>query len=78
MEGILTEILTLMVSGITTLGTGIGEGMNSFVGSAFIETAGEVMKLTLMGGLVAIFAGVSLSTNLSERIFHFFCSFGRH
>ena len=80
MEAILTEILQLMVSGITTLGTGIGEGMNVFITSAFIQQAveGGAMTLTVLGGLVAIFAGIGLSTNLTEKIFHFFCSFGRH
>lgn len=78
MEGILTEILQLMTSGITTLGTGIGDGMNSFITSAFIDQSAEAMKLTVLGGLVAIFAGIGLATGLTQKIFHFFCSFGRH
>lgn len=80
MEGILTQILELMTSGIVTLGNGIGEGMNSYITSAFIEQSAEggAMTLTVLGGLIAIFAGIGLSIGLTKKIFHFFCSFGRH
>lgn len=81
MEGILTQILELMTSGIVTLGTGIGEGMNSYITSAFIEQAAEggAMTLTVLGGCCAIFAGIALSVNLTSKIFGFFTSFGaRH
>lgn len=77
MEAILTEILNLMVSGITTLGTGIGEGMNSYILSAFIDQSADTMKLTVLGGLVAIFAGIGLAVGLTKLIFYFFTSFGR-
>ena len=77
MEAILTEILQLMVAGITTLGEGIGSGMNSYILSAFIDQSADTMKLTVLGGLVAIFAGIGLSVGLTKLIFHFFTSFGR-
>lgn len=77
MEAILTEILQLMTSGIITLGEGIGAGMNSTVLSAFIDQTGDTMKLTVLGGLVAIFAGIGLAVGLTKLIFHFFTSFGR-
>lgn len=79
MEAVLTEIIKIMVSGVTTLGTGVGEGMNNYITSAFIEQAaeGNAMKLTVLGGCCALFGGIALATGLTEKLFYFFTSFGR-
>lgn len=79
MEGVLTEIIEIMVSGITTLGTGVGQGMNNYITSAFINqaTEGGALTLTVLGGCCALFGGIALATGLTEKIFYFFTSFGR-
>lgn len=76
MADILQEILSLLVSGITTLATGIGSGLQSLVTSIFIDNSGETQQLTTFGGLIVIFAGISLAIGLSRWVMKFVTSLG--
>ena len=68
MSEILTQIISLLVGGITGLATGIGTGLSNLVKSIFLETseAGAVTGLSTFGGLIVVFAGVSLAIGLSR------------
>lgn len=59
MESILSEIITLLVSGITGLASGIGTGLSSLVQQIFltVSESGEVTGLSTFGGVIVIFAG---------------------
>lgn len=77
MGTILTEIITLLTSGFTTFAAGIGTGLNQYVGAMFIETGAEgAQSLTVFGGLVVIFAAISLTMGLSRWVLNFITSLG--
>lgn len=79
MTGILTEIIGLLVGGITSLATGIGSGVNSLVTSIFIDSTGSTQALSVFGGMVAVFGGIALAVGLSRWVMQFLTSLGaRH
>lgn len=78
MSSILTEIISLLVSGITGIATGIGQGLSNLVQSIFLEVgeAGTVTGLSTFGGVIVIFAGVSLAIGLSRWVVNWVTSLG--
>lgn len=80
MSAILTEIITLLTAGITQMATGIGGGLTELVKSIFLETSGSgdsaVTKLSTFGGVIIIFAGVSLAIGLSRWVVNWVTSLG--
>lgn len=78
MSNILTEFIQLLVSGITTLATGIGSGVNGFVQDLFLTvgTDGAITGLSTFGGVVAIFGGVGLAVGITTLIFNWIRSIG--
>lgn len=79
MSAILTEIISLLIGGITGIATGIGEGLSNLVQSIFVNVSesGE-MSLTTFGGLIVVFAGVSLAIGLSKFIVNWVTSLGNN
>jgi len=75
-SAILTEIISLLVAGITSLATGIGTGLKSLVEAIFLETSGNTMALSTFGGLIVVFAGISLAVGLSRWVMNFVTSLG--
>lgn len=78
MSAVLKEFITLLVSGISELATGIGSGVNGFVTDLFLKTsdAGAITGLSTFGGVVAIFGGISLATGITTLIFNWVRSIG--
>lgn len=76
MTAILTEIVGLLVGGITGLATGIGQGVSSLVSSIFIDSTGSTQALSVFGGIVCVFAGISLAVGLSRWVMQFLTSLG--
>lgn len=76
MSALLTEIISLLVGGITGIATGIGTGVQSLVSSLFITGEGSSMALSTFGGMVAIFAGIGLAVGLSRLIFNWLITLG--
>lgn len=76
MSGILTEIISLLVGGITGMATGIGQGVNELVTKIFIDTTGNTQALSVFGGLVAVFGGIALAVGLSRWAMNFLTSLG--
>ena len=76
MSGILTEIISLLVGGITGIAQGIGTGVQSLVSSLFLDTSGTGTVLSTFGGMVAIFAGIALAVGLSRLIFNWLITLG--
>lgn len=80
MTSLLTEIIQLLVGGITELGKGIGAGLNNAVTSLFLVTSGDgssaTTKLSVFGGLVVIFAAIALAVGLTKLVYHFVTSLG--
>ena len=73
---IMTEIISILVSGITGVATGIGGGLTSLVQAIFLDTSGTTTQLSVFGGLIVIFAGISLAIGLCRWCVNFLTSLG--
>ena len=76
MTALLTEIIQLLVGGISGVATGIGGGLSTLAQNIFMDTAGDTQKLSVFGGLIVIFAGISLAIGLSRWVVNFVTSLG--
>lgn len=76
MTAVLTEIIELLVGGITGIATGIGQGLSNLVASIFLEGSGETLALSVFGGVIVLFAGVSLAIGLSRWVTNWVTSLG--
>lgn len=77
MNAVLTEIVSLLTGGITGVATGIGTGVSSLVSNIFISTGdGGAQALSTFGGIVVVFAGVSLAIGLCRWVMNFLTSLG--
>lgn len=77
MSAILTEIISLLTGGITGIASGVGQGVSSLVQQIFITTGeGGAQSLSTFGGVVVVFAGVSLAIGLCRWVMSFLTSLG--
>ena len=79
MSALLSEIIAILVGGITGIAQGIGEGLGSLVKFIFVDgtgAEGDPYALTVFGGLIIVFAGISLAIGLSRFIVNWVTSFG--
>lgn len=76
MNGVLAEIVELLVSGITGIATGIGSGLSSLVTNIFLTGEAGNYTLSTFGGVIVVFAGVSLAIGLSRMVVQWVQSLG--
>lgn len=79
MTAVLTEIINLLVGGITGISAGIGEGLSALAKDMFLTGAGtesDPYKLSIFGGLIAVFGGIALAIGLSRLVFNWITSLG--
>lgn len=79
MAAVLTEIINLLVGGISGIATGIGAGLSNLVQQIFLAGTGtenDPYKLSVFGGVIVIFAGVALAIGLSKMIVNWVTSLG--
>lgn len=77
MSAILTEIISLLVAGITGIAGGIGEGLSELVEKIFLVTGeGGALSLSTFGGLIIVFAGIALAIGLSRWVVNWVTSLG--
>lgn len=80
MSGLLQEIITILVGGITQIATGIGTGLKSLVEAIFVNVTGDAgsqtYSLTTFGGVIIVFAGISLAIGLCRWVMSFITSLG--
>ena len=78
MTTLLQEIISLLVAGIAGLASGIGTGLSTLVQSIFLKVneSGTVEGLSTFGGLIIVFAGVSLAIGLSRWVLNWVTSLG--
>lgn len=74
MTAILKQIIEILVGGITGIASGIGSGLTTLAQSIFIGT--EPGTLTVFGGLVVVFAGISLAIGLCRWVVDWITSLG--
>lgn len=79
MSSVLNEIIELLVSGITGIAQGIGTGVSSLVQAIFLTGQGTTESpyaLSVFGGVVIVFAGISLAVGLCRWVMSFVTSLG--
>ena len=78
MSAVLQEIIQLITSGISQMATGIGTGIGNLVTEVFLKTGtdGSVTGLSTFGGVIVIFAGISLAIGLSKLVVHWVSGLG--
>ena len=60
MTAVLQEIVEILVSGISSMASGIGSGLNDMAEGLFLVTGeGGAQTLSTFGGIVAIFGGIA-------------------
>ena len=62
MTTILQEIIKILIAGITGVAQGIGSGLTTLAQSIFLGA--EAGTLSVFGGLVIVFAGISLAIKI--------------
>lgn len=77
MVALVQEIISILVSGISGIATGIGSGLTDLVKAIFVDATGSSGPvLSIFGGLVVVFAGVSLAIGLSRWVVDWVTSLG--
>ena len=78
MSAVLNEIMELLVAGITGIAGGIGQGLSDLTTKIFltVNENGEVEGLSIFGGVIVVFAGISLSIGLSKMVVKWVTSLG--
>lgn len=74
MTTVLTEIVNLLTSGITSMASGIGAGLQELVESIFLGEGGT--SLSVFGGIVIVFAGIALAIGLCRWVTNWVRSLG--
>lgn len=73
---ILTQIIEILVGGITGVAEGVGAGLSTLAQNIFLSGEGETQTLSVMGTLIVVFAGISLALALSRWVLNFVTSLG--
>lgn len=73
---IVTAIVEILVSGITGVASGVGEGLSTLASSIFMTTTGDTTSLSVFGILIIAFAGISLAIGLCRWVVNFVTSLG--
>lgn len=76
MTELLQQIIQILVAGITGIAQGVGAGLTELAKAIFVTVSGETTTLSIFGGLVVVFAGVSLAIGLCRWVVNWVTSLG--
>lgn len=77
MAAVLQEFVGILVGAITQLAQGIASGVAAMASDLFLEvTDGTVTGLSVFGGILAIFAGLSLAVGITTKVYIWITSLG--
>lgn len=76
MTELLQEIIGILVAGITGISQGVGSGLTTLAKAIFLTTTGDATTLSVFGGLVVVFAGISLAIGLCRWVVNWVTSLG--
>lgn len=73
---LVTSIIEILVSGITGIASGVGEGLSTLASGIFFTGTGEAETLSVLGICIIAFAAISLGLSLCRWVVNFFTSLG--
>ena len=83
MATVLQEFVSILVSGIVDLASGIASGIVAMAKALFLNVSVDstthvetVTGLSIFGGIVAIFAGLALAISITTRVYTWVTSLG--
>lgn len=76
MTALLQQIIEILVGGITGIAEGVGTGLTTLAKAIFVTGTGETTTLSIFGGLVVVFAGISLAIGLCRWVVDWVTSLG--
>ena len=80
MGAVVTEIVGIMTQGLKGIAEGIGGGLSALVQDIFVTNVGTLevpeYELSLFGGVIVVFAGISLAIGLSKWVVNWVTSLG--
>ena len=74
---IVTQIITILVSGITGVAEGVGAGLSTLATSIFLTGTGADTSISAFGVIVVSFAAISLALGLCRWTVNLITSFGQ-
>lgn len=74
---LVTQIVQIIVSGITEMGKGIGSGISGAVQAMAFTTSGETTTMSVWFIAVLAFAGISLAVGLTRLVYSFLTTLGK-
>ena len=75
--GIVTEIVSILTSGISGVASGVGAGLSTLATSIFMTGSGDSQTMSVFGILIVAFAGISLALALCRWVVNFVTSLGQ-
>lgn len=81
MSTALTEFIGLLVAGIVDLAEGIASGVAAMASALFLKqnaTTGAVEGLSVFGGILGIFCGITLAVGITTKVFLWVTSLGKN
>lgn len=75
---LVSDIIEILVSGISGIATGVGQGLSTLAKGIFFETPTEGnTTLSVLGTCIVCFAAISLALSLCRWVLNFFSSLGQ-
>ena len=74
---LVSEIIQILVSGISGVATGVGQGLSTLATNIFFTGTGSEQTLSVLGTCIIVFAGISLALALCRWVLNFFTSLGQ-
>ena len=73
---LVTAIIEILVSGITGIASGVGEGLSTLASGIFFTGTEGSQTLSVLGICIIAFAAISLGLSLCRWVVNFFTSLG--
>lgn len=72
-EAIMSEIVSILTSGITDFGAGLAAGINGYVKALFISSSGG---LSVTGVIIVVFGAIALVTGITALVWNWISTLG--
>lgn len=71
-----TEVVSILTAGLTSIGTAMGGALSSMATSLFLSGTGENETLSVFAVIMIVFCSVSLGLSLFRWVLNFITSWG--